>query len=695
MRAGLALGLLLALTMTGGAAGGDKDTPKDARLGPPRHYNLPYFPWTPPATKDAWEAEKQRVRERLLVANGLWPLPAKTPLNAVVHGKIERDGYTIEKVFFASYPGHYVSGNLYRPTGKTGKLPAVLSPHGHWAHGRMYEANEKQIDAELKSGAEQTRESAKYPLQARCAQLARLGCIVFHYDMVGVADSQLIEHRKGFLDAEAELHLQNFMGLQTWNSIRALDFLIGLPDVDPGRIGMTGASGGGTQTFMLCAVDDRPAAAFPAVMVGTAMQGGCICENCSYLRIEGNNIQIAALFAPKPLGMSAANDWTKDILKKGLPELKQIYRLYGAEDNVMADAFLQFGHNYNQVSREVMYNFFNRYLKLGHKEPIREEPFVPVPPKELSVFDAEHSRPKDAMNAEGLRRYLTESSDKQIQALLPRDKAGLAAFQQVMQPALRTMITDRLPPASEVEMTAATIPGQVDSHTTQMLYLSRKSAGEKVLVEYTTPAKWDGRVVVMVHPGALSSKSILADAAKKALAQNAAVCDVEVFRMRETEKNEKVARVNKDYAGYTFGYNRPLLADRVHDILTAVAWVQGQKGVKYIDLAGFGKAGPWVALARGLCGNAVSRSAADLDGFRFESVKDVNDEMMLPGALKYGGLLTLTATAAPHVMLLHNMKGCGPARFLDAAYQVAGASDRLVRRDEALDPAAVVDWLLR
>src|SRR5205085_12283617 len=126
-----------------------------------------------------------------------------------------------------------------------------------------------------------------------------------------------------------------------------------LPDVDAGRIGVTGASGGGTQTFILCAIDDRPAAAFPAVMVGTAMQGGCICENASYLRIDGNNVQIAACMAPRPLGMSAANDWTVDIKTKGFPELKQIYRLYAdkgvSEDNVIAEHF-PFGHNYNQLS---------------------------------------------------------------------------------------------------------------------------------------------------------------------------------------------------------------------------------------------------------------------------------------------------------------------------------------------------------
>src|SRR5207244_8726614 len=152
------------------------------------------------------------------------------------------------------------------------------------------------------------------------------------YDMVGYADSQQIPHRQGFLDPEAELRGQSFMGLQTFNTIRAFDFLIGLPEVDARRVGVTGASGGGTQTFILCAIDDRPAAAFPAVMVSTQMQGGCVCENCSYLRQGTGNIEFAGLFAPKPLAMSAANDWTVNLERRGLPELKKLYKLYDAED---------------------------------------------------------------------------------------------------------------------------------------------------------------------------------------------------------------------------------------------------------------------------------------------------------------------------------------------------------------------------
>ena len=129
----------------------------------------------------------------------------------------------------------------------------------------------------------------------------------------------------GLFSPPAEAHLQSVMGLQTWNSIRALDFLLSLPDVDSERIGCSGASGGGTQTFILSAIDPRVKLAFPAVMVSMAMQGGCTCENACDLRVGTGNVEFAALFAPKPLGLTAADDWTKEMPAK-IPELSSTMR---------------------------------------------------------------------------------------------------------------------------------------------------------------------------------------------------------------------------------------------------------------------------------------------------------------------------------------------------------------------------------
>jgi dienelactone hydrolase len=669
--------------------------PDDRRLGKPRTLDDTDFFLKVPGSRREWEKRRMAIRTQVLVANGLWPLLPKTELHPVIHRKIDRDDYTVEKVFFASLPGHYVSGSLFRPKGKTGRVPGVLCPHGHWPKGRFTEENDNTVQQQMKMGAEKTVEGARYPLQARCAQLARMGCVVFHYDMVGYADSTALTHREGFTDAEADLRLQSFMGLQTWNSIRALDFLLSLPEVDAKRIGVTGASGGGTQTFILCAVDDRPTVAFPAVMVSTEMQGGCICENSSHLRVGTGNIELAGLFVPRPLGMTAADDWTKNIEKRGLPELKALYRLYGAEDNVMARYF-PFPHNYNQVSREVMYNWFNKHLKLGQAEPVTEKLFKPVPAKELSVYDDTHPRPADTANAERLRQYLTETSDRQLAQLRPTDKSGLQRFRSVLEPALRVMIHDSLPGADKVEVKHQEAH-QREGALWSGLLLGRKGEHEQVPVVLVKGKDSSGVVVVWAHPqgkGSLWQDGKLHPAARKLLDHKAAILAVDVLGTGEL-KLDKGPVVDPRYCGYTFGYNRPLLANRVHDLLTAVASARQVGKAEKVYLVGFEKAGPWVLLARGLCGQEVARAAADFDGFRFEKVRKTDDEMMLPGALKYGGLPALAALGAPGELFIWNHRGTGAGGWLKGTYQAAGASAKLQSEPGAVSAEKAVEWLLR
>ncbi len=676
----------------------DGKKPADRRLSVVRTLNDKDFFLRPPGNLAAWNARRQAVREQILVATGLWPLPPRTPLKPVIHGRIDRDGYSVEKVYFASLPGHYVTGNLYRPRtpdGKLrpGKLPAVLCPHGHWRNGRFYDAGEVAARAQVAKKAEKTIEGGRYPLQARCAQLARMGCVVFHYDMVGYADSTTIGHT-AFTGADAELRLQNLMGLQTWNSIRALDFVCELPGVDASRIGVTGASGGGTQTFILCAIDDRPAAAFPAVMVSTQMQGGCVCENCSYLRIGTGNVEFAAVFAPRPLAMSGANDWTIDIERKGLPELKAIYKLYnGQVENVTARCWPMFEHNYNQPAREMMYNWFNKHLKLDQPGPVEEKPFKPVPPTQLSVFDDAHPRPKDSAGAARLREYLSEASDKQIEALKPGDQPEPLTYRKVLGPALRVMIGSELPRPGQVEGKEQ----PTSDKRVQGYLIGRRGRGEQVPAVWLEPKAPTGTAVVWIDPSGKASlyrDGKLVPAAQALLDRGAAILAVDVFGTGELAL-EKPPAINPRFAGYTFGYNRPLLSQRVHDVLTAVAFARKQKGIKRVHLLGRGKGGPWVLLARGLCGNAVERTAADVNRFRFDSVREVTDEMMLPGALKYGGLPALTALSAPGELLIHNHRSTSMGQWTKAAYKAAGAADKLMRSGDRMSDDKVVAWLLR
>ena len=213
--------------------------------------------------REEWLQRKESLRKQILVAAGLWPQPQKTPLNSQIFDRLDRDGYSIEKAYFESYPGFFVTGNLYRPIGKTGPFPGVLSPHGHWAYGRLE-------NSELCS------------VPARCINLAKQGYVVFSYDMVGYNDSQQVDHR--YLKEREELWGFGSLGLHLWNSIRCVDFLESLPEVDKARLGCTGASGGGTQTFLLTAVDDRIAVSAPVNMISAHMQGGDVCENAPNLK---------------------------------------------------------------------------------------------------------------------------------------------------------------------------------------------------------------------------------------------------------------------------------------------------------------------------------------------------------------------------------------------------------------------------
>jgi hypothetical protein len=175
--------------------------------------------------------------------------------------------------------------------------------------------------------------------------------------------------------------------LQTWNSMRALDFLLDLPNADPKRCGITGASGGGTQAFLLAAVDDRISAAAPICMISSEFHGGCVCENPPLLRVEANNVELARLFAPRPLFIgSCSGDWTKNTPEKELPAIRRIYSLYGAESCV-SGVHVSAGHNYNREIRENVYAFFAlHFFGRTLEKPFEHDAFARPPLRDQMVW---------------------------------------------------------------------------------------------------------------------------------------------------------------------------------------------------------------------------------------------------------------------------------------------------------------------
>ncbi len=331
------------------------------------------------------------MRRQILVAAGLWPMPTKMPLNPVIHGKIDREEYTVEKVYFESLPGFYVTGNLYRPKNLKGKAPGVMCAHGHRQDARLHLATEESVRREIAAGAERFESSGRGTYQALCVQRARMGCVVWQWDMLSDSDSIQLPREVvhtfakqrpemntvenwGLYSPQAEAHAQNIMGLQTWNSVRGLDFLLSLPEVDPQRTAITGASGGGTQTMLAAAIDDRIQLSFPVVMVSTAMQGGCTCENASLLRVNTATSSLP-LLAPKPQGMNSADDWTKEMATKGFPELQQSTRPTAPRIKSFSSAANIFRTTTTPSPAPPSTRSSTSTLQLGHPSPVIEPRF--------------------------------------------------------------------------------------------------------------------------------------------------------------------------------------------------------------------------------------------------------------------------------------------------------------------------------
>jgi dienelactone hydrolase len=357
---------------------------------------------------DDWQARRPEWHREYLEMLGLWPMPERTDLKATVTGTIERDGYVVEKLHFQSMPGLYVTANLYRPARAEGlnlRLPTILYVCGH---------------------ANMGRNGNKTAYQTNPIWFARHGYVCLALDSLQLGEIPGVHHgtyregrwwwvSRGYTPA----------GVECWNGMRAIDYLLARPDVDASRIGVTGISGGGAATFWIAAADERVAAAAPvsamadleSYLGNLTVNGHC---DCMFLHNAHRWpwTRIAGLIAPRPLlfvNSDADPIFPMDANERIIARLERLYSLFGASDRV--DAVVSVGgHDYRRDIRQAVFRFFNSYFRGDPSLVADSEDDVvigsgadaryPIDPESLRVFPTDADYPPDRINGEIDRTFV-------------------------------------------------------------------------------------------------------------------------------------------------------------------------------------------------------------------------------------------------------------------------------------------------
>ena len=626
----------------------------------------------PPDSASAWLARADELRSQLRVTLGLAPELPRTDLSAQVYGELERDGYTIEKVVLETMPGYLLSGSLYRPTDPpSGKSPAILSPHGHYEVGRMHP-----------------------DVQMRCVRLAKLGFVVFAYDMVGYNDSKPFGH--AFLSPSLRRWGFGLPTLQTWNSLRAVDFLAGLPDVDPTRIGCTGSSGGGTQTILITAVEPRIRVSAPVVMVSELYQGGSFCENIAGMRVGTDNVEIAALTAPRPLRLvGATGDWTVNTTSVVLPKLRAVYELFGAGGLVEADVFT-YPHNYNKTSREAVYPFLARHLLgLDDPEATREGEQKVEEAADLLTFDDEHPRPSTILSPEELEAQVISARAEAIEELAPSDDpARWAASRRVLTEILRVRVGVEIPVGDALE-SAPVRRADRDGAIIEHWRLSRAGADDAVPAVVIRP-RGEVRSTAIValdrgKAGLVEADGTFSPLVSELLGRGVAVVGYDPIFVGEAF-DPGLPRTSRLEGDHDDTYNRSLAGEHLQDLATVASWAASRSDWAAVHLIAEGDSAALALLARPVL-PMLGRTAIVLDEDAPKpSSAELPKGLDLAGIFQFGGLPAAAALSAPSPLWLSG-PGSELGGWPERAYEVEGAGSQLRHDAEAPDPDALAAWI--
>ncbi len=595
-------------------------------------------------TLKEWQDRRPRLKREYLDMLGLWPLPEKTALKATITGTVERDGVVIEKLHFQSKPGLYVTGNLYRPKGAKGKLPTILYVCGHSGRGR---------------------DGNKTAFQDHGLWFARNGYVCLILDTLQLGEIAGKHHgtynlgrwwwqSAGYTPA----------GVECWNGIRAIDYLVSRKDVDADKIGVTGISGGGATTIWVAAADERVRCAVPvsgmsdlqSYVSHKVINGHC---DCMFLvnTYGWEWTTIAALIAPRPLLFANSDNdpiFPMDGNRRIIARLRQAYKLHGKAE--LVDEYVsKGGHDYRPDLRVAVFRFLNKHLK-GDSGPVKDATDKPLPGRELRVFPEDRDVPADALNAR-----IDETFAKRGRPKLPEAK-GFAGWKKGLVRELREKsfrsfpervpLPKAIPVGEEGGLLLETMPG---------IRVALPPPERKA-----EPKEGGGLLVVLNEDEGAASVAWATKLPGKG--------EVRVLMVRGTGLGQWSRKSPPNYVARAHALlGQTVDQGRVWDVAAAVRYLDRQdKGMRKWTVAGRGQAGVLAAYAalfepsiEGVL--AVDPPASHVQGPHFLNVLRVLD---VPDAL---GLV------APTPLRLIGAKDKGFERTAEI-YRRAGAADKLTRK---------------
>jgi dienelactone hydrolase/pimeloyl-ACP methyl ester carboxylesterase len=539
------------------------------------------------------------VRARIRDCFG--PLPDKTPLHAKVTRSIDRDGYRIENIIYQSRPGFWVTGNLYLPTGNEKRLPAVLGVCGHSVNGKAVEA-----------------------YQSFAQSLARQGFVVFIIDPVGQGERLQYwkpRDKPRYAIGTGE-HIQmgnqltlvgEFLGTwMVWDGIRGLDYLLSRPEVDPLRVGVTGNSGGGTQTTWLCGLEDRWTMAAPACFVTSLLRNlenelPADTEQCPprVLSLGLDHADFLAALAPKPTIILAQEKDYFDArgAQAAHARLNRLYQRLGKPDQTQLHLGSEY-HGYSQGNRQAMVRFFGAVSSV---QTMEHEPKLTI-----ESDDVLQCTPEGQVAAMGSRSIpsFTRQRSKELASSRPRltpDKLKSAIQDTLRIPAKRSSLDFRIlrnvgdrgyPTRHYVTYAVETEPGihAIVTRLTDEPLMSRPPRSGATAILYVSHRSADAEI----RADPMVAELLRQDPAAAFYAMDCRgigesqpnVCGVDQF--------DRPYGSDYFHSAHGLMLDRPVLGQRTLDVMRVVEWLR-ESGHIQVHLAGRGWGAVAAMFAGGLC----------------------------------------------------------------------------------------------